>query len=571
MLLGEETIVLHKRASQWYAQAGLVNEAIQHALTAADYATAVHLLENHAMGLIMQGYAKTVNGWVEAIPAQQPWQSPRTNLAFAWMHLLRGAYAQAIPYLERLESTFTSPQVSEEDKRAFKAEWLVMQSLRLNKEGEFTAGLALANEALEIMSGQDKRVRSLAYFARATAHEAVGDDQAAMDAYQQAVQYAQAAGNLVAEMLGTSGLAVMAFERGQLHLAQAIAAPVSERTEQAKSLPPITAVVQGILGEVYYQWVQIEKAQQHARRTLQLSTLGGYQSGLINCRTLLSRLSQLTGDLQTAAHEIQTAVDLLRLETPDYVRQEAVAQQVRLSLACGHPAAAEMALQREGFSFQGQTVFPEFPSEQRISHSLGLLYNSSLRFLLYMVRNGRSPNNASAGIELANHLVNTALGSQQILIALEAYLLRGQMQAALGSPQASRADYARALELAEPEGFIGVFVEQGQPVADALRELSRHKPDPIASTAFARRILDAFAQLCPPDTAGQASTLVESLSERELEVLHLMADGLKYKEIADQLFISLNTVRFHVKAIYGKLNVNNRTQAIETARQQKIL
>lgn len=104
----DKTIELHRRASRWYAQASgedgiFIRDAIQHALEAEDYALVVNLLETHAMGMIMQGYAKTVSTWVQSLPVQWVSQSPRTNLALAWMHLLRGTYSQALQYLERLE------------------------------------------------------------------------------------------------------------------------------------------------------------------------------------------------------------------------------------------------------------------------------------------------------------------------------------------------------------------------------------------------------------------------------------------------------------------------------------
>jgi ATP/maltotriose-dependent transcriptional regulator MalT len=128
----EGTAELHRRASQWYPQENLANEAIEHALAAADYATAVDLLESHATGMIMQGYAKTVNGWVQAILAEWGSQSPRTYLAFAWMHALRGNYAQAWRYLERLQAVFADSRVEPhlgEEISSLKAEWLAMQSL----------------------------------------------------------------------------------------------------------------------------------------------------------------------------------------------------------------------------------------------------------------------------------------------------------------------------------------------------------------------------------------------------------------------------------------------------------
>jgi LuxR family maltose regulon positive regulatory protein len=581
---------LHQRASHWYAQAGderdaFVSEAIQHALAAEDYAMAVDLLESHALDMIMQGYAETVNGWVQAIPEEWGSQSPRTNLAFAWMNLLRGAYDQVATYLDRLERSFSTPQASEEDRRSLKAEWLVMRSLFLNMQGDLKESLALANQALEIVPEQNSRVLSLVYYGLACAYQAMEDYEPVVDAYQMAIQHARAADNLVAEMMSTSGLAVMAFEHGQLHLAFEIAAPVSDRVGQSGSPPPISTVVYGILGEVYYQWYQIEQARRHFTRALQLSTLGGYKSGMISCRVLLSRLSQLEGDLEAAAREIQEALDLLQADTPGYVRQEAISQQARLSLARDRPAAAELALQGQGFFFQDQASFPDLFPGQSIPYSIKLLYNTALRLILYRARAGLDSAGLRPGIELADQLVAGALQGQYIIVALEALLLRAQMHAMLGEQPTSQADYLRALQLAEPEGFIGVFLEQGPPVAEALSNLVDQNQLGSLNPDYVECILAAFsrARPRPSDTppgrqpathlaAGAGPvTLVEPLTDRELDVLRLMAAGLKYKEIAAELFISLNTVRFHVKAIYSKLNVNNRTQAVEVARRLQIL
>ena len=110
---------LHRCASRWYGQQGMASEAIRHALAAEDYALAVQLIERHAMNTVMQGYVQTVNGWMQALPPEWQSHSPRTNLALAWMHALRGAYPQAIPYLDRVE-------VSEKDP-ALEAEWLALQ------------------------------------------------------------------------------------------------------------------------------------------------------------------------------------------------------------------------------------------------------------------------------------------------------------------------------------------------------------------------------------------------------------------------------------------------------------
>jgi len=579
----EETAVLHKRASQWYGQQNMPNEAIQHALAAKDFALAVELLESHAMHLIMQGYVKTVNGWVDAIPERWRSQSPRTNLAYAWMYLLRGAYSQAAPYLAQLENSFSTSPAKGETEQSIKAEWLVMRSLLLNMEGKFQEGFALADKALATVPRQDSRVLSLAYFGLASTNQAMEKYEPAVQAYRKAIKHGQAAENLIAEMLSVSGLAMMAFERGQLHLAYEVAAPVSDRIERAGALSPITTVVYGILGEIYYQWHRIEEARQQFRRALELSTLGGYKSGMISCRILLSRLAQLEGDLVAAAGEVKEAAVLMQMEVPDYVQQEAAAQQVRVYLAQERPAAAQSVLQGQGFSFVENISFPPLPSDQTISHSLSLLYNSSLRLLLYQARTGRELAGLQDGIELANAIVDSARWGQLTVVALETLLLRAQMQARLGNYRASEADYLSALKLAEPEGFIGVFLEQGQPIAAAVGKLLRQHRLGDIQPNYVKRLLTAFSSLLSADpqegeamvsvslTRGEPDALIDPLTDRELEVLSLMAEGLKYKEIAAKLIVSVNTVRYHVKAIYGKLNVNNRTQAIETARQYQLL
>jgi LuxR family maltose regulon positive regulatory protein len=260
----------------------------------------------------------------------------------------------------------------------------------------------------------------------------------------------------------------------------------------------------------------------------------------------------------------------MTVNTPSYVRQEAVSQQVRLALAQNRPHAAEMALQGEGFSFQDTISFPDIPSDENISYSTGLLYNSGLRVFLHYARSRRDLTGLRSGIAFANQLIENAFHGQYLPVALEGLLLRAQMHALLGDRPASQADLVRALELAKPEGFIGVFLEQGLPVAEILADLVRRKQLGTAQRGYVERILAAFQR---PDAVRDEppATLIEPLTDRELDVLRLIAQGLKYKEIAERLVISLNTVRYHVKAIYGKLGVNNRTQAVEAARDLRLL
>jgi hypothetical protein len=143
-----------------------------------------------------------------------------------------------------------------------------------------------------------------------------------------------------------------------------------------------------------------------------LSTLGGYNTGMIFCHVLLSRLAQIEGDLEAAVQEIQKAAELLPVEAPAYARQEMLSQQVRVYLAQNRLAAAQMVLQGQEFSFQGSFSFPDLPPDQSITHSMGLLYNSSLRTILYQAQAGRDLTSLRSGIELADRLIARAFEEQ---------------------------------------------------------------------------------------------------------------------------------------------------------------
>lgn len=563
---------LHRRAGRWYTQAGMASEAIEHALAAGDYPLAVDLLENHAMEMITQGYVKTVNVWAQQLPGEWERQSPRTNLAFAWAHLLRGAYPKASEYLDRLKATLTEDSRWLKD-RSIQAEWLIIQSLRAFMLGEADHSLEMATRGLELAPERDSRVRSMAYYVQASVYQLRDEISLAIERYQMSIQFGRAAENLVAEMMSTVGLAGMVLERGQLHMAYEIASQAAIRIESLGS-PPISAMLFAAIGDAHYQWDHSEEARRYLLRALELSTLGGSNTATLFCHVLLSRQAKCEGDLDSAAVEIQKAANLIPPEAPGYIRQEVAAQQVQIELARDHVAAAQMALQGQGFSFIGQFSYPKLAPEQSNPYATGVLYNSRLRILLHPSGAGNDKTDLQAGLALADHLIAGATRGEQRLVALEALLMRAQIHARLGNSRASQADYFQALGMGEPEGFICIFVEGGEPVQVALADLSQRCQLGTIQPEYVGRILAAFARSRPPSVRPnerQPQQPIAPLTGRELEVLHQMAEGLKYREIASRLFVSQNTVRFHVKAIYAKFNVNNRTQALEMARRHHLL
>jgi LuxR family maltose regulon positive regulatory protein len=561
---------LHARASRWYEDAGMVNEAIEHALAAADYAAAVRLIESRAVEMLVQGYANTVESWLTTIPPGLRFQSARINLAFAWMHLLRGTFDSAASYVERLQTMLAGSRLDEAEP-SLKAEWLALQAYLLSAQGRLTESLELAQQARDIAPETDGYVQSLTYNALGSTYLMLNDYTHVVEVYQKAIQLGRAAANPLVEMMGISILAQIAAQHGQLHFACEIASQGIERIERSGSPPSIVAAVHGALGQIQYQWAHHVQARSHLQRAIQLCALSGYAAGEIYGRANLARLLQLEGNLEASDQEIQQAIALMQSRAPVWGGDEAVTQQVRLHLVQHRLAAAESVLARQGFSFKDSFSFADLVSGQAMTYSIGLLYNSALRILLYRARTQRDQQFLPIGIELADRLISRALQDQYLSITLETLLLRAQLRSVLGNDEASLADVAQAVELAEPEGFISLFVEGGPPIAEALTVLLKIDRLGSAQAEYVQTILAAFPPSTSPVTTIASEELVEQLTPRELEVLHLIAAGDSNQAIADKLVITVRAVKKHTGNIYGKLNVSSRTQAIARARQLGLL
>jgi LuxR family maltose regulon positive regulatory protein len=165
-------------------------------------------------------------------------------------------------------------------------------------------------------------------------------------------------------------------------------------------------------------------------------------------------------------------------------------------------------------------------------------------------------------LSLLDHALQSAqavgrLGNVLLILAVKAIVYHAK-----GDPEQALATLEHALELAEPEGYVRVFADEGAPMARLLRRVLTRS----SASEYVRRLLEALGESVKIEMAV-ASKLNEPLSQRELEVLRLIVDGATNKEIADELVLTVNTVKRHISNIFGKLDVSNRAQAIARARQ----
>jgi LuxR family transcriptional regulator, maltose regulon positive regulatory protein len=589
---GKRASGLHQGASRWYdrvaqisgteERAYLAGQAIQHALAAADYANAVRLIENHAAEILNQWYVKTVQEWLQRLPPEWSLQSPRTNLAFAHLHLVRGDLAQAAPFLERLEAIFAQPVTPGMEQifsPALTAEWLALKATLLNAQGMPEASLELARQALDLTPPDELQTLSRALLAQATAYQQLDELERAERAYRQVIQAGQAAGNLMIELLGISALGLMLIVSGRQREGFDLALGGVERVERAGLQPPIVAGLYGEIGSVCFNWGQLEQAEHYFRLAEQASAQGGFSDSAIYFAVARSRICQLRGDLESSRREIQRAVQGMRADSPLVVREQVIGQQVNVLLAQGDLTAAEQTLAQATGADQGYKGFPVIGTGQKITYPQGVLYNCALRIQLYHARHKTFPAAAQGGLELADRLLEVVQVRGYVPLALETLLLRAQLHAFLRNTEAAQADLQAALDIAEPEDFISVFLLEGRSIAEALQSLLAQAPPGSSQAHFIQNILDTFSaeqlsrQAAPPTKpAGEEPAgLYEALTERELEILQLINEGYSNQEIAEKLVVTLHTVKKHSSNIYSKLGVTSRTRAVSEARRLKLI
>jgi LuxR family maltose regulon positive regulatory protein len=407
-----------------------------------------------------------------------------------------------------------------------------------------------------------------------------GDYTRGIETYQKAVLYSRAAGNFGAEMLCIAAQVQMALQHGQLNFAFALASEGVERIEQVGMLSPVCAALYGSVAQVHYLWHQLDLARPYYVRAMQLSPLSAYSDTEIGYLVIQSRLHLAEGDVDASEAAIDRAVELMRTAPPVWVREEVAAQQVRVYLAQNRVTEAEIVLQGQGFLCEGRFEIPDLRPDQPVTPAVGLLYNSALRLELFRAQaDSDGFVNLRRCIAVADCLIDHALQAELLPTALETLLIRAQIHTALGDRDASLSDAARVLELAEPEGFVSVFIEEGLAAAGLLTELLGQPHKYPVQGGYIEGVLSAFAdkeketsnRISSVSHAGHLDALLDPLSQRELEVLGLIAEGRSNQEIADQLVLSLHTVKKHISNIFGKMSVNSRTQAIALARQARLL
>jgi LuxR family transcriptional regulator, maltose regulon positive regulatory protein len=565
---------LHARAAGWYEANGRVHEAIEHAFQLSDRTLVLRLLEAHAFPMIFQGKVTMVAAWFDRLPDVALQTAPLLCMGKAWALVLlqrgapRGEVEQtlqaAAQALDRVQASEALRKLVAGHAASIQAYLLQRTALR---RGDPKALIALAQEALRLLPAEEKAIRSANALNIGYGYLALADWEAASRAFQQALEDGLAGGNFYAAIYGPINLIMRALLMGELQEARQRCEAAIERFNQllaGQHFPPIGAL-SVLKGTILLEGDHLAEAERALTEGLDLIRWTGEAMAHKKGYTALARLRAIQGDRSALVAAVQTQAAIW----PEGV-QHAQALCHRLSLR-HWPADLNVRKEAATWLAQAGIEFAALAVIDRVDSTSTAILEGYLNAAHVLARLAKEK---PGGYPLDD--VHTYLRRQQAFATthgfvssiVEITIARSLLYQAAGQQVDALATLHAALQAAGPTGLFRLFVDEGDPLRALLQELKPRLTDE-ALTGYVNRLLAALGGgPVHPKTGEKHAAL---LSARELEVLRLLAAGLSYEEIGRQLFLSLNTVQFHVKNIYGKLGVNKRIQAIEQARTMNLI
>jgi len=573
---------LHRRASAWYAQQGSIADAIRHALVAADFARAADLVEL-AMPLMRQSRQEaTLLGWLKALPDEVFSRRPVLSAVYAGTLLqsgqLEGIEARlrdAERWLETSAEMGEQPPemvvVDEEEFRRLPGWIAIYRAGHALARGDVHDTLPYAQQALDFLPEADYLGRGAAAALLGLAYWTRGDLEAAYQTYVEGMASVQRAGFLSDVIGGAIARADIRIAQGHLRQAmrtyeQALQLATEQSPGGARPVLRGTADMYVGMSELYRERNDLNAARQHLLRSQELGEHIGFPQNPYRWRVAMARLKEAEGDLDGAIELLQEAEHLYMSDFYPNVRPVA-ALKTRVWVAQGRLDEALGWARDQGLS-----------AHDDLSYLREFDHITLARVLLGRNQRDHAAHALAEATSLLERLLNAAEAGGRVGRAIEILVLQALAHHAQGNIAAALMPLERALTLAEPEGYVRIFVDEGPPMAQLLRAAAAPIGHLRIMPTYAGKLLAALGAE-PLVSAGQVShptfptlpPLIEPLSDRELEVLRLFKTELSGPEIARELVIALSTVRTHTKGIYSKLNVNSRRAAVKRATELNLI
>ena len=578
---------LHRRASEWYEHSGLPSAALHHAFAAEDFERAAGLLELEALAMLMSRQVDTFLGWLKALPDElletRPALSVYDALALTSVDLeatgvrLRDAerLLDMTPH-RREQPEAPSGQMVVVDEAGFRSLpgiVAITRAYHAGALGDVSGSVTYARRALDLLPEGDHFWRSAAATLLGLAYWTSGELETAYRSFTDSTASMRRIGDITQVLTGTFFLADIRTAQGRLREAERIYEQALKLVaEQGEPMPPSTADLYVGLSELRREQGDLEAASRYLLTSKELEGHGWVPENRYRWYVAMARIKESQGDLGGALELLDEAERLYIISPDPYVRPIA-ALKARVWLRQGSLAEALAWARELGLS-----------SGDDLSYLREFEHLTLARVLIARYKRDRVDGAIHEARYLLERLLNTAEEGGRTGSAVEALVLQALAHQAQGDVPTAVKLLARALALAEPEGYVCIFVDEGSSVRELLRRAAGQAKTPHMKR-YGRRLLSALDEQEDVQPLGSAQDesspsamnsvttehLLEPLSERELEVLRLIAQGLSNHEISKRLFRALSTIKGHNRIIFDKLQVKSRTEAVARARELDLL
>jgi len=554
----KEFAEFHLRASQWHEENGDLGAAFHHAIAAGDFVQAAGLAEAAWQGMNESFQSAAWLGWVKKLPDKLIRTMPVLCTQIAQAFTDTGELEASELRLQDAERCLDGSELANEALKPLPAMIALTRAYNAQVQGDPAATVKYAELALQLIPEDDFDRRARATTILEVIHWASGNLESAIRGIGDSMERLTQLGNHVMVVASAFAVADLLVGLGSLSEAERIYQDAFQLAAQhGPEAEHITAHHHLGLSMIYRQRGDDTLAAYHLKRAAELGLQTTLVDWLYRWHVVQAQLKEAAGDLETALALLDEAKRVyIQTLIPDL--RPIAALKARIYLKQGRPEKAQAWAAERGLSLADEVNY---------LHEFEHL--------------------TLARLEITNPLVNTLLA--RLLQAAEAQKRRGSaldillVQALAHEAQGNRpqalAALERALALAEPEGYVRIFVDEGEAMRLLIEKQSRNRDHPLSS--YADKLLAAFTQpVAAPKSARsgrarailhQKSDMIEPLSERELEVLKLLRSELSGPEIARECMVSLSTVRTHTQNIYAKLGVNNRRAAVRRAEELDLL
>jgi LuxR family maltose regulon positive regulatory protein len=539
---------------------------VHHALAADDVPRVARLVEGNAIALLQHGELRTFIRWLRALPDEEFDSRPWLCIAFAWVLSYAGHVDGIEPLMEKaergLEAVGDPTQV-----RSIAGRIAHLRGYVADLEGDSLRSLRLGRKALDYLTEEDASLRAYALSAVGISLRKLGKLSEAAEAFTDAVALSQAAGDSHVAVMVLCRLATLQIWQGQLHQAamtcrNALSMMSEHALGESHALPTIGyAHIQ--LSRVLSEWNDLNAAERHAQQGIDLCKRWGQadilEFGYYHLAKTLVRRQDLA-----RLRETSQALSLIISALPSWFAPGATEVEMMVRRASGDLEGALRLAQERGMD------------------TLECLAPDQYYYLFTYIRLLIILEKLDEALEIVARALDMAEATGAMGFVIELSILRALAFQAKGDWDLASTALQRALSLAMPEGHVRLFIDEGAPMEKLLTEfleagqtgLQADKPSgAVEYAAHLLAALEAEARVEKRRTpaAGPSPPLAEPLTDREMQVLRLLATELSTAAIADRLVISLHTLRTHTKRIYGKLDAHSRIQAVARARDLDII